>query len=318
MRNFDLPEPIRAPESEEMRRSRHRLTWIAFCYFFTGYTLLHKLLIPLVLSFTNLHGSPYAAIDFWFLQPLWMSYIVYRRQWGWALALNAGLATMFAVYQLYELFDGQLVGWLAFSKILSSIPMAIVSIIFLRSQPLTKWLRPAVVGAGFTLVWAVAQQTPPVEPPKPSPLRVETPQPPPELNSVSSDSECGRQEVHILPEQHRTITIPSQVEVRNCGFVPSVIVIQEGTLHLINHSNYPVNFHYLESRSNGAARPAWNFMIPPNTQRTSPKIQLNPDQAGLIYSDAQTLAGIVAIVPPTRKLPWQFKRRPLAIESIAP
>jgi len=129
-------------------------TWIlvnAFLMVFMLYAGLHKVAVPLALKLTSLSRSRYAEIDFGFLYVL--SFWWAMRKQGHMTRLNSALAGAGIAYGAYELMEvllGRLPGWLAISRLLSSLPICGLAITVLTSKNLKANVRWGWLGAlGF-------------------------------------------------------------------------------------------------------------------------------------------------------------------------
>jgi hypothetical protein len=93
-------------------------------YFFTGVSVIHKLIVPVVLHATTLAKSEYARIDLMVALPVLLSgYLLARRRTGWLGSMLAGSVIGYSSAESYEILAGKYPAWLSFSHGLSAIPI---------------------------------------------------------------------------------------------------------------------------------------------------------------------------------------------------
>jgi len=132
--DIDLPEPRRLTLSAEERARRERDLLITLTTLAGGYSLLHKLLVPLVLKTTALATSPYSRVDWWWAHTLALLACLYLLpQTRTLLSLLAGAGIVYAAVETIEAYLGLFPGWLAISRLLSSIPIGGLCIAILTS-----------------------------------------------------------------------------------------------------------------------------------------------------------------------------------------
>jgi len=150
---IDLPEPRRLALSAEERGRRERELLITLTTLAGGYSLVHKLAVPLVLKATALSTSPYSRVDWWWAHTVALLACLYLLpQTTSLLSVLAGAGIVYAAVETIEAYLGLLPGWLAVSRLLSSIPIAGLCIAILTSGRFP--IRPRYVWAG-TLVAAL-------------------------------------------------------------------------------------------------------------------------------------------------------------------
>lgn len=152
--SVDLPEPVRRKISAEEAHARQwRMATTAYGLV-TAYTLLHKLIIPLALKFTALRGTAYAKVDFWFLHSVTLLYVLRRPTLSAAaLSLLCGGGIAYGVVEIGELMLGRLAGWHVFSRMLSSLPVALFCILILIQQSKSRSTALAWLGAIATFAY---------------------------------------------------------------------------------------------------------------------------------------------------------------------
>jgi len=143
----DLPEPKRRvlTPAEALARERKLLTTLAILA--VAYSCLHKLLVPIALKGTALATSPYSKIDVWWAHSAALLFcLCYLPQTERLLSLLAGAGVVYGAVETAEAFLGHLPGWLAISRLLSSIPIAGICIAILTSRRFP--VRPGYAWAG--------------------------------------------------------------------------------------------------------------------------------------------------------------------------
>ena len=141
----ELPEPVRPPMTADIARARQWRALQTGLFVAIAYALVHKVLVPLLLKLTPLAGGPYARVDGWAVLPLLLAlFLTDARRMRPGASILAGMAVVYGAYEIFELTQGRLVGWLAFSRLLSSIPIAAGCILLLSSRclparPLWAW-----------------------------------------------------------------------------------------------------------------------------------------------------------------------------------
>jgi len=149
----DLPEPVRHVASPERDL---RVRWdlrVALLGLITVYAALHKLVIPLFLSLTRLSETAYARVDSSLVHALLLFYAVYRRRVGPWLACLVGAGLVLAMAEVASVATGRTGGWLAFSRLLSSLPIGAVCASAASTPEFRGQERWAYLGAAVALIW---------------------------------------------------------------------------------------------------------------------------------------------------------------------
>ncbi|MCB0405194.1 MAG: hypothetical protein KDD51_10445 [Bdellovibrionales bacterium] len=313
MAEKDLPEPQHRQYSADERRLRKQNLLITLLGFCTAYAQLHKLIIPLFLKLTPLHTSPYSRVDFWFLHSLVLFYLLKRTRKLHALgSLLAGIGILYGLFEVYEVFLGRLAGWLAFSRLLSSVPISFCCGLLMTLKDFDRRLAYAWAGVALLAValipqekhyWALKAQ-PAATTPHASGAEI----------AASVFKECGATEVHLDNETAaflKTHATTVSIELRPCGFYPSILHLPKN-LQLSNPTDQALNIHYLAYK-NGKQSASWNFVLKPH--QTVQK-DLAPAEAAIVYSDSLPKAGLSALVERPAQGLWNWTRTPIAVRRI--
>ncbi len=149
----DLPEPVRRPVTPQSEQASRWDLRVALLGIITAYAALHKLVIPLFLRFTRLSDTSYAQVDTSLVHALLLFHAVLRRRVGRYLGFLIGAGIVLAGVEIAHVATGQTGGWLAFSRLLASIPIGAVCL-SAASTPEFKgnglW---ALAGAAVAFVW---------------------------------------------------------------------------------------------------------------------------------------------------------------------
>lgn len=311
MNTVDLPEPTRPNFSEEEKLNRHWDLLVVFLTGVAGYAVLHKLVIPVTLSFTALKGTPYAQVDWWFIHPVVLAYFLQtcRRNNG-DISFLAGMAIVYGVYEIYEATQGRHIGWLAFSRLLSAVPLAIGSGYLMAQSRLGGNAPAAWFGALLLLIIFSTREIEilhRVAVPTLSKAQTEVPRQMP----AGEYQGCGVQEL-IVPAGGRVVSGAS-IKIVDCGFSPVILALQNGSLEVSNLRGQASNLR-LFIHEKGRTQTKWNILIPAHS-KVSRQTILGPDAVGMLISDSFPQSGIVAIVPAKTSADWAFKRKPISIEE---
>ncbi|MCB0416214.1 MAG: hypothetical protein H6617_03055 [Bdellovibrionaceae bacterium] len=308
----DLPEPQHRQYTAEERRLRKQNLLITLLGFCTAYAQLHKLIIPLVLKLTPLHVSPYSKIDFWFLHSLLFFFLLRKtRKLGPLGSLLAGVGILYGVFEVYEVFLGRLGGWLAFSRLLSSVPISFCCGLLMTVKDIDRRLGYAWAGVGILALsflpnekhfWEM-KAAPQEETSKTVSAEIE----------VEAFTECGATEVRLQDEaveflRHHPLTT---IEVRPCGFYPAILDLPK-TLRLSNPTNEALNIHYLAFK-NGKQSASWNIVLKP---QQSLQKRLERAEAAIVYSDSLPKAGLSALIDKSAGERWIWTRSPISVRRV--
>lgn len=306
----DLPEPKARLYSPEETGERKRKLFVTVFTVVAAYAFLHKMLIPSALSFTSLRHSPYAQLDFSFLLPgLLVSLLVFNSRHYRLTSFLAGIVVSYGAIEIWEIGRGNYIGWLFFSRLLSSVPAALLSLVLLTSRgfkrdPLSAWIGTAFF-AFFHLFHSVSfLPSPQASSPFPKTVRA--------LPTAAS-FDCGSREIrfslkNLLPHPTHEITIEP------CGFSPAVMHLSSSQIEIRNNLDTPINVHLLIRKKHKLAT-GWNVLIPPKTLLQKDLV-LPPGSLGMLYSDSDVKAGIAALFAEQPKEGIIFSRTPLFIGEI--
>lgn len=154
---IDLPEPRRVVTTPADKPRRQWNLVLAFLWLTALYAGLHKGLVPFVLGFTALSGSPYAQLSPWFLHPLLLAVLASRAQkLSATTSLLSGAGITHGALEVLAVVQGQAVGWLVFSRLLAAVPFAIVCIALLTGPFPGRDSRAAWMGAAIVGVFPLA------------------------------------------------------------------------------------------------------------------------------------------------------------------
>lgn len=146
----DLPEPKRRILSAEESLARERRLLITVATLAVVYSCLHKFLVPIALKATALALTPYARIDWWWAHSVaLLACLYFLPQTQRLLSVLAGAGVVYGAVEAAEAYLGHLPGWLAISRLLSSIPIAGLCIAILTGGRFP--VRPAFAWAGAAI-----------------------------------------------------------------------------------------------------------------------------------------------------------------------
>lgn len=310
----DLPEPLRTPGSPQEEAERR---WKLLVFSFTvatAYAVLHKLLIPLGLKLTPLSTSPYAKIDWWFVQNIFFLALLRREQKLTSLLCwFAGMSIAYGAYEVYETAIGRNPGWLAFSRLLSSVPIAGICVAMMSQKTFGRRLISAWQGAIAVLVVVslidVYYALPPVEksPTAKAPIA--------SRDAIPSSRDCGAQTLSLFPEEFASLPTEIEIVADSCGFRPARLKKTGPDLWLSNQCEEPVNFH-LVAKERGRLRTLWNMLVPAHQRLKAPPITMSEGSVAMIYSDNHPISGVVAIVMGSLEERWSLTRSPLTMQRV--
>ncbi|MEZ4751807.1 MAG: hypothetical protein R3B54_14605 [Bdellovibrionota bacterium] len=309
MAERDLPEPKPRQYSAEERRLRRQNLLITLLGFCTAYAQLHKLIIPLFLKLTPLHSNPYSHVDIWFLHSLVLFIVLKKtRKLGPFGSFLAGIGILYGIFEIYEVFLGRLVGWLAFSRLLSSVPISFCCGLLMTVKDIDRRLGYAWAGTALLALFLIPQEShywgtksaAQQEIPKPADLQ----------EKRRAFIVCGANEVHWDEESQKFFNshAPSYaIEIRDCGFYPAISRLGQ-TLSVSNRTDQALNLHYLAYR-NGKQSASWNVVLKPRQRLTK---ELETAEAAIVYSDSLPGAGLSALLGETKEN-WIWTRSPIGV-----
>ncbi len=143
---MDLPNPKPVVFTPEEQRRRSGSILYALLWLVIGYAFIHKIAVPLALKLTPLADSPYAHLDLWFFPAFALAYCLKTGN-NTAASFFAGGGIVYGAYEILMTANGAYPGWLGFSKMLSSIPLAGLCVAFLSGPHLKTVARAAWLGA---------------------------------------------------------------------------------------------------------------------------------------------------------------------------
>lgn len=302
----DLPEPKRREFNAEEKRRRQWKLLVTFLTFVAGYATLHKLFIPFALSFTSLKGTPYAQIDAWFCLPVLLAWMLQRGEGNDSkISLLAGAAIVYGVFEVYEAAQGRYTGWLLFSRLLSAVPVSIGSAFLMSRRRLGGSLPAAWLGAVLLVGFLGFSEWQRSHPPPPEPAASDSNRNLP-LGEFAS---CGAQALTIPADA--TASLESKIEILDCGFSPSVLLLASHHVEMVNRTSKAVNLRFFLSEG-GKPHSKWNILVPAQA-KAAHDFTVPAGAAGLVISDSAPALGLVAILPPDRSQTWSFSRKPISI-----
>lgn len=306
--DVDLKEPRRAAETPAARHIRQQKLIATVSMFLMAYSLLHKLVIPTFLQFTLLKNSPYAVIDLWFLHSV--AFTFFLTEWGKEHPLTsffAGAGIFYGAYEIYSVYVGHYTGWLAFSRILSSLPIAAVAIVAMVRSPRQNqamgWLGAVMVAWLVGLQWL---RTNAVSENSIQPLATQT-------ISAPFNLHCGASELYLAADKLEPL---DTVSISSCGLSPSTGLLQSSSLTVRNQLDQAINLHLVIATRNGN-RSLWNKVIPAHATVSTPPSPLGEEGIGMLYSDSLPWVGIVGLKGASSGN-WKLNRNPISLERLRP
>jgi hypothetical protein len=306
----DLPEPAPRLLTTEQKLARRWRLFVVMLSFVAIYAVLHKLLLPSILSLTVLRESPYSKIDWWFIYPVVLTLFVQRSARSDPfISFLAGIGILYGIYEIYETMQGRNTGWLAFSRLLSSIPLAISCGYLMTQRGLGGSLLWAWAGVLSLTGWIGYRELSFLSSPKPPSLAMSSSTTRPRL--LETHSRCGARELEVAPSDGEEVT---QLRISDCGLIPSIISIAEGTLEIVNERAEAVTLHLVSSKGK-RLKTDWNLSIPARSKMMSKRIRITPGTIAMLYSDSQTDVGITALRSPQQIDTWVLRRKPITLEK---
>lgn len=312
MSQSDLPEPKVVILSAEEQNARHWYLISTFVTFVAGYSVIHKLLIPFFLKFTQVTKTPYSQVDPYFIHAVLLAYLLTKERRNTKLvSLLCGFGVIYGITEIAHTAQGLYEGWLAVSRLLSAVPLAIASG-YVMSQPSAErsfsmaWFGALVgIGSFFAPVLTTTKKE-------------TSPEVGTQLESrklVGVNQECGNSQLNLdlsldYPETSEIVIKP------DCGLKPAIIRSKDETLTVSNQTQTPINIHLMVfERDKQSSR--WNMMVPPGTSLKTPKLPKGGLEVGFLYSDNTPVAGVVGLVFIKEKVAKRFyiSRSPLRIQA---
>lgn|GEM_PF-1447984 len=311
--NEDLPDPVPLPQGDEAREARRWRLVTSFVFFAVAYSQLHKWMIPLALRATPLAASPYARTD----PTFWLGLALALERWLRPARLTrigcllGGMLVGDAVVQTALVIDGRFVGWLVFSHLLASIPLALAAIALLSMPkrggvPGIAWVG-ALVGAALSASLELIHETPTTSTPKSHSAQTTAPLVPNAL--------CGAMQLHWNAGESGQ---SDPILASDCGFHPARVQLGvDGRIRLRNERLHVVNLRASIIGPSGLRR-SWNLPVLPGAEMLAPPLSLHADEAAVIVSDVNPELGLVLALPPNavpaewsvQRQPWSWSRSP--------
>jgi len=148
----DLPDPKRPAATPQRTEAVRWDVRIALLGLITFYASLHKLFIPLFLKFTRLGDSPYARVDLGLVHALLLFHAISKRRIGHWAGFLIGMGIVMALAEVLRVATGKTVGWLAVSRLLSSLPIGAVCFSAVSTPEFRGNARYALLGAAVGIL----------------------------------------------------------------------------------------------------------------------------------------------------------------------
>jgi len=313
--NHDLPEPKARQYSEEEKRVRHWKLISTIVWFVAVYALIHKLLIPVFLKFTEVTKSPYAQIDFLFFQPLWLAYLLHKRKSNSKLlSLLCGFTVAYGVFEVFQVSQGAYEGWLAVSRLLSAVPLAVAAG-YIMTQPSPEKSFPlAWLGALSVTVLVLINSMEEKGDFTPVPAQEMAEEPTRRMNPINQ--ECGNSQIVLNLNDSYPQTNEIVIDGA-CGIRPAIIFPSAENLKIINQTPRSTNIH-LMIFENHKLSSRWNMMVMGESSVETPKLPLISNGFAFVYSDNTPAIGITALISNSQKKPerYQITRSPLKVRAL--
>ena len=313
MSDVDLPPPPKRELSSEEISARQWRLLEGFLGFTAIYSSLHRFLLPLVLKFTALSQTPYAQFSFWFIHPIVLFFLLkkHKRLTPVSAAL-CGMGICFGAYELWQTQQGVYQGWLAFSHLLSALPVAGIALMILTQKwgsGLGKWGWAGALTTGILLM-TYHQYSSRLESQTTQHVRNDNDT----VSKASGDllTKCGDRNIVLGPGSK----IPEAlgINVSPCGFEPQVYLHSSETLSVVNGLDEAINVHIVVF-SAGKRETLWNKSAPPRSTISQP-LKLKPNQVAVLFSDSHPDKGVVGITPHLPERSWSISRSPVALKEL--
>lgn len=310
MSNIDLPEPQPLHLTQEEEDARHWKLISTFMVFVTVYAVVHKLIIPFSLKFTHVTKTPYSIIDPFFIHPVLLSILLVKKKGNTSIiSFLCGFGVLYGIAEVFHVLNGKYEGWLAVSRLLSAIPIAIGSIYVMsqrnEGRRFSMAWGGALLGALSLLVPHTVGHSDTI-----STQATQTEQQNREFITVNEP--CGNGQLNLDLNQD----YPESSEVmidKGCGLKPAVIKPKNSKLKISNQTETAINMHLMifdkERQTSG-----WNIMVPGGREVESPQLPFGVEVA-FLYSDNSPFVGVTALILSSEKANkrFQISRNPLRI-----
>jgi hypothetical protein len=262
------------------------------------YSLLHKLFIPLFLKVTTVTQSPYKEIDPAWVVPVFFVSVMFSpsQMKRLLMPLSCGMAVGLGFFEIYRYFQGENVGWLVFSRLLSSGPMAFIGLIVFVRKVNLKTLFGFWTGVSMTLFGAFyiesshSNQVLKWSNHNKRPQNLE-------LIPLRDSTSCGQ--MAFAWDTRQTPSGEQVIHSRTCGFYPAVIAKDMSQQELVfsNELDQILNIHLWIYFERGQKRKSKNFVIPAKTSNRVLKWEGFKDaEFILVVSDNQKNLGLSLVV----------------------
>lgn len=319
----DLPTPESPKFDEAQRRDRKWRLFRGTTVFLVIYASIHKFFVPVFLKFTPVLRREYAEIDYWFVPGwifLWL--ILRARKIGHQVSIFAGVLVAHGILDVISVSQGHAVGWLAISHLLSSVPLAILSVALLgqfgsSKQVISAWavaIPLLAAGIHFNFVrQAPIQETSKIQAPRVSSEMLK------DISEKQSGGllydKCANRSMIVRHQEVRNIPSVDRINISACGISPSLRSWHGQPIEVNNELGKSINVHVLV-RSDKAERRNLNVLVGPHATVKVKNFHLTSKEAAFVYSDAFEEMGGSAILPSDGELSWVFSRLPLKIEVL--
>jgi hypothetical protein len=302
--DHDLPDPpptqYRSPE--EQREHRWKMAWALFTFSLI-YSLIHKIFVPLFLSRFPVLVKEYTELDFWFVPALmlWIGVLWHKKLGVWG-SFWAGATLAYMGLEAFQILSSNYVGWLLWSRALSSVPvglMAIYLMTFTEKNRILSWSGLGALLLVPVFLWTHTQ--------KPE-FHHEDPQSYAEDRErvwLNAQTSCGLSvysvawgnTVPLLVSRFDNQKKQNLLELQECGFAPQVLVLDQEPLELRRDVDLRMNGHLLFFSKDFKKSRNWNQILAQEKQVKIPQSLFQQHEVlALFYSDMRPDLGIVVLL----------------------
>ncbi len=313
MNDADLPEPQRPILNWKERKKRETHLFATFLIFIASYAFLHKFIVPFCLSFTALRSTPYAQIDLWFIHAALIAYLFHKQKTNsfW-ISFLAGGAIVYGILEMKEVFEGRYVGWLSFSRLLSSIPLALSCIFLMTRKGRDRSHRAAWAGVFFLTTFYYGKVLFPVSSRDTSTVKLQGDNTIARGLPENENLPCGALQLKINKASFK-LKASKNISLEKCGLSPSVLFLEGSEFTLENKTQEPANFHLAFNRS-GRITTSWNVLVPA-FQSITKTVSIPQEGVAILYSDTNPASGLSVILTKTPSHNLFISRKPLSLEK---
>jgi hypothetical protein len=312
MRDVDLKEP--APRSS----TDPHLKWKALkalLFFAVAYSFIHKAAVPIFLKFTTLTRPEYAQLDLWVVpQVLLVLSLWSASQLKVRDSFLAGALVIHAVMEGFFAFSGHSVGWLQFSHLLSSWPVAGVCIAMLSWSASGRSLSRAWAGAASAAGLSVVLMGFDTEV-KQVPISQMSRVLPDDGSAAWSTERCGSHEVYADLSASDVATRAERIEVMDCGFVPTRFWSEEDSVSVRNRLSRAINLHIVIRDASGSKRNL-NHLLTAGAEHRFDLKGLRQDSAVVLFSDQLPDLGVSVVYRPGAQGRWHAQPKAPFLEFL--